>query len=154
MSSITSRNPKVPSALVLALILSLSIPPLWVAARAMVDSADEASAGRSSGPASALPAPGDVSAVASGDRVRLAWTPVPGASGYVVYEGTRAGAENSIVANSVDGMARGLTLPAKPRGSLRFFRVKALQGRLPGAASAEVHAPALGSPWQELPSHG
>ena len=55
------------------------------------------------------------------------------------------------VASSVDGRAQGLSVEGLAQDRVHFFTVRPIRGHSPGPASAEVHAPALGSPWQELP---
>lgn len=147
MSIAIAHPARRPSLLVLLLLLGAGLPPLWLASQEMEGYPPADPQPVDSG----LAAPAQVTAEAGGGRVRLRWTPVPGASGYLVYEAPRAGAKGHVVATSIDGRAQGLSVDGLAQDRVHFFTVRPIRGHSPGPASAEVHAPALGSPWQELP---
>jgi hypothetical protein len=97
-----------------------------------------------------LPAPAGVAAGLENGRIRLRWAPSVGAAGYAVYCGTHSGGESEQALLAVAGAARTALVPVIRPGLVQYCRLRATRGRLASPLSAEVHAPQLETPWQEL----
>jgi hypothetical protein len=94
------------------------------------------------------PAPVGVTATAGNNQVQIAWTAVPGATGYNVYRGLAAGAE-TLLATGTNLTGTTFTDTTALNGPQYFYFVTALNGQLESGHSAEVsatpHAPAAGA---------
>lgn len=97
-----------------------------------------------------LPAPTGLAAGLENGRIRLRWTPSPGAAGYAVDCGTRAGGEDALSLVSLAPGASTALVPLLQPGLVQYCRLRATRGRLVSPPSAEAHAPPLEAPWQEM----
>jgi hypothetical protein len=141
MSSSAIQNPRAPSILSLAAVFAAG----FALALLVMSSSQQVPA-----TAAVLPAPGGVSAGLESGGMRLRWTQAAGATGYLVYCSTHSGDETAPALVSTGAAARSALVPLLQPGLVQYCSVRAVHGLHPGSPSAEVHAPKLEAPWQEM----